>query len=77
MKQRSVSVLMHVDAGTSVAAMERIRAALGEHPGVFDARVVERQPNLLFIDYDPTAVRPHQIAQAARAQHEGVRLIGM
>jgi hypothetical protein len=77
MKQRSVSILMHVNAAVGVEALERLRAALGEHPGVFDARVVERQPNLLFVDYDPGAVRPHQIADAARAHEAGVRLIGM
>lgn len=77
MHRSRVSVLMHVDAAASVAALERVRCALGEHPGVLDARVVERQPNLLFIDYDPRTVRPHQLADAARAQHAGVRLIGM
>lgn len=75
MRQRSVSVLVHVSAAASVDALERIRAALGEHPGVFDARVVERQPNLLFVDYDPGTVRPHQLAAAARLLHDGVRLV--
>jgi hypothetical protein len=77
MKRGSVSVLMHVDTTASVGTLERVRTALGEHPGVLDARVVERQPNLLFVDYDPRTVRPHQLADAARAQHDGVRLIGL
>ncbi|HKJ71295.1 MAG TPA: hypothetical protein VKA55_06045 [Gammaproteobacteria bacterium] len=73
----TANLLLHIHAHPDPRAAEQLSGALRDIPGVLDARHNPRRDNLFLVDFEPGAVAPRAVLEAARRAGYPGDLIGL
>ncbi|MFW6257974.1 MAG: heavy-metal-associated domain-containing protein [Halochromatium sp.] len=70
-------VLIHIDATLDDEAINKLLQDTAQDPGVIDARINEKTPHLMLVDFDTNATKPSAILEAVRQRGVDAELVGL